>query len=117
MSAVPQNGRTPVVWIINMGGHNYKPAEVLGRLMPLTKGNVNHFNLDRLMVSIAPKMDMATVEDYLLVSGTPILNGLIISMWLTKFGKANLLQWSQQQNKYVCIPLHRDAIERMVTAA
>lgn len=117
MSPVRENERQPVVWMVNMGGHNYKPAEVLGRLMPLTKGNVNHFNLDRLMVVIAPKLELATADDYLLVSGTPILNGLIVSMWLAKFGVAKLLQWSQQQGKYVCIPLHRDAIERMVTAA
>lgn len=105
--------RTPVVWIVNEGGHTYEKAEQFGRLIALTRGNVNHFNLDRLMVNVGPRLQAATEDDYLLVSGTPILNGLVVSMWLAKFSKANLLQWSTRADGYVLIVLHRAAVHRM----
>lgn len=119
MTAVPSLPETvvrqPVVWLVNEGGHAYTKAERFGRLLPLTQGNVNHFNLDRLMVSVGPKLQSANEEDYLLISGSPILNGLIVSMWLAKFPKVNLLQWSTRADGYVHITLHRDAVVRMAT--
>jgi hypothetical protein len=109
--------RQPVVWLVNEGGHAYTKAERFGRLLPLTQGNVNHFNLDRLMVSVGPKLQSAHEDDYLLISGSPILNGLIVSMWLAKFQKANLLQWSTRADGYVHITLHRDAVNRMANSS
>ena len=108
--------RQRVVWVINEGGHNYEPAKEYGRLMALTTGNVNHFNLDRLMVTLAPRIRSATVDDYLLISGSPLLNSLVVVMWLARFPKVNLLQWSTKADGYVCIPLHYDAVNRMATA-
>lgn len=112
---VPSSERQRVVWIINEGGHPYEKGKKFGRLVPLTIGNVNHFNLDRLMVSIAPRLRSATAEDYLLISGSPILNALVVSLWLARFSKANLLQWSVKADDYVCIPLHAEAVTRMAT--
>lgn len=101
-----------VVWIANEGGHPYSKAESFGRLMPLTKGNVNYFNLDRLMVSIAPKMQSVHEDDYLLVSGSPVVVGLIMSMWLTRFDHCNILQWSQSRGEYIEIVLQREAVDK-----
>jgi hypothetical protein len=81
--------------------------------MPLTTGNVNYFNLDRLMVTVAPKLRSASADDYLLISGTPVIVGLIMSMWLTRFGKVHLLQWSQSKDKYIEIVLLNESVERM----
>lgn len=114
-SVMNTDKRKPIVWVANVGGHQYDKAEQFGRLMPLTSGNVNYYNLDRVMVSVSPKLAMAEADDYLLVSGSPILVGLIMSMWLTRFGRINLLQWSQVQENYVPIILRRDAVERMST--
>lgn len=105
--------RPKVVWIANEGGHSYHKAEKFGRLMPLTTGNVNYFNLDRLMVSIAPKLKSATADDYLLISGTPVIVALVVLMWVTRFGVVNLLQWSQSRGDYIEIVLTQEAVERM----
>jgi hypothetical protein len=114
-TALAEDSRQKVVWVVNEGGHNYDPARKFGRLMPLTTGNINHFNLDRLMVTLAPRLKSAEQEDYLLISGTPILNALVVAMWLTRFPRANLLQWSAMKMDYVPIHLHVDSIERMLT--
>lgn len=111
----PEVTRQRVVWIANEGGHPYSKAKHFGRLMPLTTGNVNYFNLDRLMVGLAPKLRSASADDYLLISGSPVIVGLIMSMWLARFGKVNLLQWSQSKDKYIEIVLLNEAVERMAT--
>lgn len=107
-------GRKPVVWIVNQGGHAYKDGERFGRLVSLTSGKVNCLGLDRVMVTIAPKLNSATVNDFVLISGAPILNALVVSMWLTRFPKVNLLQWSERAGGYIPVTLHNEAIERMV---
>lgn len=104
--------RQKVVWIANEGGHSYKQAEKFGRLIPLTKGSVNYFNLDRLMVTIGPKLQSVHPDDYMLVSGTPVIVGLVIAMWLARFDHINILQWSQSRGTYIEIVLHREAVEK-----
>lgn len=112
-SGMNGTSRQSVVWIINEGGHSYDAAVRYGRLMALTSGNVNYYNLSRLMVSIGPKLRAATADDYLLISGSPILVGLCVSMWLARFDRVNLLQWSNIQRDYVHILLERSAVSRM----
>lgn len=101
-----------VVWIANEGGHPYSKASKFGRLVPLTSNNVNYFNIDRLMMTIGPKMQAVQADDYMLVSGTPLINSVIIVMWLMKFDHVNLLQWSQSRGEYIEIVLLREAVEK-----
>lgn len=105
--------RVPIVWLVNEGGHNYASLEKFGRVMPFTRGSVNPFNLDRQMVHLGPRLQSATEDDYVAVSGLPILNALVFVMWLAKFPKINILQWSMKTEEYVPIVLTKVAIERM----
>lgn len=103
---------SPIVWLVNEGGHNYASLEKFGRVMPLTRGSVNPFNLDRQMVHLGPRLQSASEDDYVAVSGLPILNALVMAMWLVKFPKINLLQWSMKKEEYVFIVLTRAAVEK-----
>lgn len=103
----------PVVWLVNEGGHDYSTLEKYGRILPFTKGSVNPFNLDRQMVMLAPRLQHATEDDYVAISGLPILNALVLVMWLAKFPKINLLQWSMKNTEYIPVVLTRAAVERM----
>jgi hypothetical protein len=107
-----QSPRAPIVWLVNEGGHDYTTLEKYGRVMPFTRGSVNPFNLDRQMVHLGPRLQSASEDDYVAVSGLPILNALVVAMWLAKFQKVNLLQWSMKKETYVPIVLTRAAVEK-----
>lgn len=110
-----QNGttvRTPIVWLVNEGGHDYSSLSDFGRMMPLTRGQVNPFALDRHMVLIGPRLQTASEDDFLAISGLPSLNALVLVMWLTKFPQAKLLIWSVKAGKYLPITLMRSAVQK-----
>jgi len=94
------SNRTPVVWLVNEGGHDYTSAERLGRLMPITTGSINPFNTDRLMLLASHRLSTAIEDDFLVISGSPLLNALIVAMWLKRFGKVNALLWSHRDEEY-----------------
>lgn len=104
----------PIVWLVNEGGHDYTSLAKFGRMMPLTRGSVNPFNLDRQMVMLGPRLQHASEQDYVAISGLPILNGLVMVMWLAKFPKMNLLQWSVKREQYVPIILTKAAVEKNI---
>lgn len=108
--------RHPIVWVINEGGHDFSDAERFGRLMPITTGSINPFNVDRLMVLIAPRLQMAHEDDFLLISGPQILNAVVLAMWLQRFPHANVLQWSIRRTQYVPLLVSAKAVERNATA-
>ena len=112
------NERVPVVWVVNYGGHNYaEAAERFGRLIPLTTGSVNPFNPDRLAVNISEKIKVADVMDYVLISGAPILNGIVMMLWLLKFRNINILQWSNRDKEYKHLILSADNLARLAETA
>ena len=107
---------TPVVWIVNLIGHNYEPAKKFGRFIALTTGNVNHFNVDRLAQNMATTLKVANEEDYLLISGSPMLNVIAVQIWLRKFPKVKLLQFSTREEQYIPRTLYADTLDRLACA-
>lgn len=105
--------RAPVVWIANEGGHDYKDAERFGRLMPITTGSVNPFNPDRLMVMVSHRLRVAAKEDFLAISGSPMLNAVALAMWLRRFGVCNVLLWSHRDKEYKHLTIQADSLERL----
>ena len=111
-NAVTKTERKPVVWVTNYGGHPYEKAERFGRLIPLTKGSVNPFKLDRIAYSVGLLMQEAQEEDFVLISGMPVVVGLIMSMWLAKFRKVKMLQWSIRKQDYEHTTLYAETVTR-----
>ena len=109
----PQKPRVPVVWLTNEGGHDYKDAERYGRLMPITTGSINPFNPDRLMVMVSHRLKVADPEDFLVISGSPILNALALAMWLERFGQCNALLWSHRDKAYKHLNLSGASLKRL----
>lgn len=101
----------PTVWIVNKGGHNYGTAEKFGHLVPLTSESVNPFAIDRLLVNIGRRLTVAKEGDYILISGLPLLNALVVCKMLSKFEKVNILQWSVKKGKYVELTLWRSNVD------
>ncbi len=81
--------RAPIVWLINKGGHDYSDAERFGRVMAMTTKSINPFSPDRLMVVLSSRIRQASEEEFIVIGGSPMLNGIAISMWLVRFPKMN----------------------------
>jgi hypothetical protein len=103
----------PTVWIVNLGGHDYTKATNFGNPVPLTAGTVNPFNLDRLLVLMAPKLALAKESDYILISGPQALNAVVLALWLQKFPSATILQWSVREKDYVPQHITNAALKRL----
>lgn len=103
-----------VVWLVNRGGHDYTTLDKFGRVIPITVGSINPFNPDRLMVNIGHYLSMAQESDYVAISGVPILNALVFTMWLERFPHVNVLQWSVRAGAYVFTQVSKAALARNV---
>ncbi|HET7322072.1 MAG TPA: hypothetical protein VFI96_06230 [Longimicrobiaceae bacterium] len=93
----------PTIWIINEAGHPYHRALDLisdAELKPLTLGDINPLRTDRLNYHLAEGIGKyGKVEDYLLISGTPMVNAMAVLLWTLRFGEARILQWNAMRSK------------------
>lgn len=92
--------RSPKVWIVNDGGHDYSKARQFGELDVLTEGDVPVFKLERVWKNLCLKILEAQPDDYVLISGTPILTGLVLHLWFLTFGECNILQFDAKSRRY-----------------
>ena len=94
----------PVVWIANSAGHPYyKVLQLIpdAEIKPLTLDDANPLEVDRLCWHIARGIaNYCSKSDYLLISGTPMVNAACFSLWLLHFGECNLIQWNASTRKY-----------------
>lgn len=95
------------VWITNDGGHSDygRALEVAGpgsRVRPLTVGNVNVFQPDRLVQAISEGIvRMSRSDDYLLPSGKGIVSAIAMHIWLRHHGECTLLIWHASKHLYL----------------
>ncbi|MCS7232006.1 MAG: hypothetical protein RMJ67_07720 [Elusimicrobiota bacterium] len=99
------------VWIVNKRNHNYKDAEKFGKLEVLTAGKMNIFRANDLVKDVINKLaNKTSPNDLIVLSGYIIANSIVIHYFLKKYGKANLLVWDANNNKYVKIHLSDFAV-------
>lgn len=89
------------VWIVNDAGHDYTEAERYGNIRALTLGDINPFQVDRLWFHLCRAAPEIKIDDYLLISGTPVVNALALLMWMLKWETCELLQWHAKERKYI----------------
>lgn len=108
----------PTIWIVNRAGHPYELAlEVVpgAELKSLTIGDVNPLRVDRLVWHLARGVVLfSKSEDYLLISGTPILSAISLVIWLVFHQKAKILQWDAKKRVYVLSTVTLDQIKTVV---
>lgn len=92
----------PTIWVANDAGHSGydKAKEIAGEdavVRPLTVGNVNTYQVDRLFWNLARGIvRYVKPEDYLILSGTIMIPAAALILWIMMHGKCNILQWSAQ---------------------
>ena len=87
------------VFIINDSGHDFREAEVFGKLTTLTRGLVRKLHVTEMYRMMEPLLAESSPEDYLLQSGPTVLNMVAASIFAAKHGVLNLLIWDT--NRYV----------------
>lgn len=88
------------VWITNYAGHDYEPAKKYGELVHITKGFISYQSLDRLKYRIVEAMLEMGEGDYLLLSGTNIINVIAVAYAMEMFGSVNILVFDKEENLY-----------------
>jgi hypothetical protein len=92
------------VFVVNYGFHDYTAATRFGKLIPVTSGNVDHIHTDRLEAQIQSVLsEMDPAHDYVLLSGSPMVNWLSAGYLARTFPTAriNYLYWEGLYSDYV----------------
>ena len=83
--------RSPCVYVTNFAGHDYTKAEKYGEIRYVTKGYVSFHSLDRIKYRICEALQDTQDDDWLLLSGIPMICVVAACYWLWKHKKLKLL--------------------------
>jgi hypothetical protein len=92
------------VFATNVGFHDYSPAERWGKLIGLTERRVDLLHTDRLRGEIIEKLreHEASPDDYLLVSGNPLVVTVVVQYWLSNISPIiDVLYWDARYQDYI----------------
>lgn len=102
-----------VVFISNMSsGHDYSSAGSFGNFRPITTGNFPIFKTERLREEIISALIHSSQEDYLLLSGSSVVAGLCMAVWMMLHGEVKLLLYDRGRGKgaYVVRRIEREKL-------
>lgn len=91
---------TSRVFVANYAAHDYEDAERYGEIKYITKGFVSFQGLDRLKFQIGQGIMDATADDWLVLSGTNIINVLAALLWFQKHGCCKILNYDKSSRTY-----------------
>ena len=72
-----------------------------GSIIPITKCKINIFNIESLLRKIKTSLVEMTADDWVIISGNPVVSTLVCSHISQKFKKMNLLLWDARNRCYV----------------
>jgi hypothetical protein len=81
----------PRVFVTNFAGHDYTKAEKYGEIVWVTKGYVSFHSLDRVKYRVCEALKDSKPEDWLLLSGIPMICVVAACYWLWNHNKVKLL--------------------------
>lgn len=96
-SIIDESLRKSRVFVTNYAGHDYTNAERYGEFVWVTKGYVSLQSLDRLKYTIAEVIVTSQAEDWLLLSGKPIISVIAALIWFSMHQKVKILLWDQKR--------------------
>ena len=107
------------VWVANEAGHPYdKIREKLGadvQIKSLSLGDINPLRVDRLSWHLGNGIASFVKEtDYLLISGTPVVNALALTMWLQMFPTCKLALWDAKKRQYLISTIERENLANIL---
>jgi len=91
----------PKVLIVNKGLHDYTSAKEFGSLVSLTEGTHSRVNVTQMVRSMGATIEASSPEDWLLISGTTVINCVACTLFALRHGRLNLLIHTARENMYV----------------
>lgn len=85
------NHRRNKVYVPERAEHDYKAAEEYGEVVSITPQEVDRYNSTGLLEMISEKMNDATQNDMVLISGLTLSNCIASAIMARKFGCVNFL--------------------------
>lgn len=82
---------------------DFSKAKEYGELVVLLGPNTSPFHAHSLVIELKEKLKHITPNDYLLLTGNPVLIGLVVAIAADYALKVNFLQWSGKDQKYIPI--------------
>lgn len=84
---------------------NYLPAEQFGEIEFMTRGDIspvrNSLSNEALVRELRTKMAKFDPEvDFIVISGSPVVAGIVFMLLREKTTKANVLRWSNRDRMY-----------------
>ena len=104
------------VYVSNFAGHDYADAQRFGELRPITMGFISFQSLDRVKFQIAEGIRDSRPEDFLVLSGTNIVNVLAALLWMSMHGKVRILNYDKSTHKYREIVLSDESNDLLMKA-
>lgn len=102
------------VWISNHSGHDYSNAKQYGEFDWITKGYVSFQSLDRVKFTIAEQVSKTNKDDWLLISGRPIISCIAILVWFICHNQVKILHWDQKTETYRPLIITADNVSEML---
>lgn len=94
------------IYVTNFAGHDLSDAFKFTRLskekaqVDITEGNVDIFDLERVIFVIKQKLKQSRRGDYLLFCGSILLAAVAFSIWLEKHKEVKLLLYNAKEKRY-----------------
>lgn len=109
---------TATVFVTNMSpAHSYDSATRYGAIRPVTSGNYPVFKSDRLMEEVARSLSYSQEFDYLLFSGSSLVAGMCLAVWLYQHSECKALLWDPRTKAYVPRTIRKKDIAILVEKA
>ena len=111
------SNRRPHIYIVNDAGHNFTLAiDIIptGKFVKMTKGKVNVTQADRMAYFMAEHIALSEDTDFLLLSGSPVLNALAAALWMVRHKKMTLLIFDGKGQKYIQNVIYRDNLANIL---
>jgi hypothetical protein len=79
------------VWIANKSGHDFGAAEQFGRIHYLTFGSLSVLSVNSIYRKVNDVLANSSPEDYLILTGLPVIGAIACACFVEKHGRLNLL--------------------------
>jgi len=89
----------PKVYIVNRSVHDYSSAERYGEIEYLSTGNLQRFSTSKAYRKFWPILSKSAPNDYLMLSGMPMLSIVAAFILVMKHKRLNLLIFNPVGNK------------------
>lgn len=93
------------VYIAGLARHDYEPAKDYGDLVVVVSGQLDLSDVDAMRDIVTKALNRSEPDDYIILSGAPILGVLCVMEMLRRHGCVNVLQWNGVLRDYEALEL------------